>query len=430
MARLVVFGNYDFSFADIDLSLVNSATTYTGTPTSFKAVYSDGSYDLFLGTGFTYDSLGRPVAGTVTGFEGGRGAEKSFTIDGVSVPVPSLVSAALTANNRDDINLIISSLVGSDQMTGGMGDDELVGFGGTDTLRGGMGSDVLAGLDDDDFLFGDQNDDALLGGLGNDVLNGGEGNDFLAGEEGNDTLEGGPGIDVASYETDALAVAANLSAGFAVQQVGRPNFTLDTLIGIENLVGGGGDDFLLGDNNPNLLVGLGGGDNLWGFSGADTLIGGEGNDIIVGGDDADLLESGLGQDWLYGQGGADTLRANDANANAFNVLVGGDGNDTLIGGPTGFDYFYGGDGATGGGNDTFVISPGSGFKVMNDFEAGGVNDAVRLAGTALTSFAQVQANLSFSGAINGTVLVVDAGTQVWFLGITPGQLLAEDFLFA
>lgn len=269
-----------------------------------------------------------------------------------------------------------------------------------------------------------------IGGSGNDVITGNAANNVLQGGSGSDTLDGGAGVDEASYSTDTLAVAANLFSAIAVQGSGQPGFSVDTLISIENLAGGGGDDFLLGDNNANRLEGLGGGDNLWGFGGADMLIGGDGADILVGGDNDDSLESGLGQDWLYGQGGADTLRATDATANAFNVLVGGDGNDTLIGGPSGFDYFYGGDGVTGGGDDSFVIAANSGVKVMNDFEAGGVNDVVRLVGTPLTNFAQVQAAMSFSGTINGTVLVVDAGTQVWFLGQTPANLTAGDFLFA
>ena len=281
-----------------------------------------------------------------------------------------------------------------------------------------------------DSLTGTEGADTIDGLAGNDWIGGGSGNDLLIGGLGNDTLDGGLGVDEASYAGDTLAVAANLLGGFAVQRAGQPDFTVDTLIGIENLRGGAGDDFLLGDNTANRLEGMGGGDNLWGFGGNDTLIGGEGNDIIVGGDDADSLESGLGQDWLYGQGGADTLRATDATANAFNVLVGGDGNDTLIGGPTGFDYFYGGDGATGGGNDTFVIAPNSGTKVLIDFEAGGVNDVVRLVGTAITNFAQAQAAMSFSGTINGTVLVVDGGTQIWFLNHQPVNLTAADFLFA
>ena len=312
-------------------------------------------------------------------------------------------------------------------------------------------TDVTNALDGDDNITlsstvnvgiafnGGIGNDTITGGTGNDIIDGGAGadstigdggNDTLIGGEGNDTLDGGEGLDTASYAADTQVVAANLFGGFAVQNSGQPGAQVDTLTAIENVTGGSANDFLIGDDVANRLEGGNGGDNLWGYGGNDTLIGGDGDDIIVGGNNADWLESGLGQDWLYGEGGADTLRATDATANAFNVLVGGDGNDTLIGGPTGFDYFYGGDGLTGGGNDTFVIAPNSGTKVMNDFEAAGVNDVVRLVGTPITSFAQAQAAMSFSGTINGTVLVVDAGTQVWFLGLQPNQLTAADFLFA
>ncbi len=281
-----------------------------------------------------------------------------------------------------------------------------------------------------DTMNGNVGSDSLDGGAGADRLSGLGNNDVLNGGGGNDTIDGGTGLDTASYVDDTQAVAANLFGGFAVQNFGQPGAAIDTLLLIENVTGGSNDDFLIGDNTANRLEGGGGADNLWGYGGNDTLIGGDGSDIIVGGDNDDSLESGLGQDWLYGQGGADTLRATDATANAFNVLVGGDGNDTLFGGPTGFDYFYGGDGATAGGNDSFVIVANSGVKVMNDFEAGGVSDVVRLLGTPLTTFSQVQANLSFSATINGTVLVVDGGTQLWFLGLQPNQLTASDFLFA
>ena len=318
---------------------------------------------------------------------------------------------------------------GADSLSGGTGNDTIDGLGGNDTIEGLGGNDSLTGSDGSDLLRGGDDDDVLLGGLQNDTLDGGNGNDTLDGGAGSDSMTGGSGLDTASYASDTQPVAANLFGGFAVQNAGQPTFTVDTLIAIENVTGGGGDDFLIGDNIANRLEGLGGADNLWGYGGNDTLIGGDGNDIIVGGDNDDSLESGIGQDWLYGQGGADILRATDATANAFNVLVGGDGNDTLIGGPTGFDYFYGGDGATAGGNDSFVIAANSGVKVMNDFEAGGVNDVVHLVGTPLSSYAQVQAAMSFSGTINGTVLVVDAGTQVWFLGLQPNQLTAGDFIF-
>ncbi len=439
MAKLTVFGSYSFKLSNINISDVFSATSYTATGSVFKAVYNDGYYDLFTGSGFTYNILGVPTSGTVTSYEAGLLSAKLFTVEDFAIPVSQIVSAAQTPSNADDIQLINQYLGGADELTGGLGDDEFFGFGGADTLDGdggndtlygGSGADVLDGWDGHDVLHGEQDDDLLLGWFGSDLLDGGSGNDTLSGEQGSDTVDGGLGVDEAFYEFDTLGVAVSLFSGFAVQGFAQPGFSVDSLVSIENVRGGAGNDFLLGDDNANRLEGLGGADNLWGFGGADTLIGGDEADIVVGGEGADSLESGLGQDWLYGQGGADTLRATDTTANAFNVLVGGDGDDTLIGGPSGFDYFYGGDGTTGGGNDTFVIAPNSGTKVLIDFEAGGINDVVRLVGTPLASFAQVQAAMSFSGTINGTVLVVDAGTQVWFLGRQPSALTASDFLFA
>ncbi len=271
--------------------------------------------------------------------------------------------------------------------------------------------------------------DTITGTTGRDSISGGLGNDLFIGGGGNDTFNGGSGVDTISFVADTQAVAINLLGSIAVRNTGLPGATFNTLFLVEHAVGGAGNDFITGDDAANRFEGSGGADNLWGFVGNDTLTGGDGDDIIVGGDNDDVLDSGIGQDWLYGEGGADTLRATDATSNSFNVLVGGDGDDTLIGGPTGFDYFYGGDGATGGGNDTFVIAANSGIKVMNDFEAGGANDAVRPFGTSLSNFAQVQASLTFSPTINGTVLVVDAGTQVWFVGLQINQLTASDFVF-
>ncbi len=243
-----------------------------------------------------------------------------------------------------------------------------------------------------DSIIGSMNDDVLVGGLGADTLIGGSGGDLLQGGAGNDSLDGQDGDDA--------------------------------------LWSGDGADVLIGGSGADVLHGGQGADSLWGYDGNDTISGDDDDDIISGGANDDSLESGLGQDWLYGEGGADTLRATDNVSNAFNVLVGGEGNDTLIGGPTGFDYFYGGDGTTGGGNDTFIVTANSGIKVMNDFEVSGVNDVVRLEGTALNSFVQVQSNLIFSSIINGTVLIVDGNTQVWFIGHQPNQFSSADFAFA
>jgi Ca2+-binding RTX toxin-like protein len=55
----------------------------------------------------------------------------------------------------------------------------------------------------------------------------------------------------------------------------------DTLKGIENLLGGSGNDTLIGDANANHLAGNGGADILDGGLGADDLTGGAGDDIFV-----------------------------------------------------------------------------------------------------------------------------------------------------
>ena len=69
---------------------------------------------------------------------------------------------------------------------------------------------------------------------------------------------------------------------------------------IENLIGGSGDDTIVGNNNPNRLEGGAGADTLWGFNGDDTLIGGPGNDEVIGNDGFDMLNGGPGADNING----------------------------------------------------------------------------------------------------------------------------------
>jgi len=62
----------------------------------------------------------------------------------------------------------------------------------------------------------------------------------------------------------------------------------DTLIGVENLVGGSEDDTLRGDQGPNIIRGGGGDDELFGLGGDDTLRGGIGANSNDGGEDTDF----------------------------------------------------------------------------------------------------------------------------------------------
>lgn len=109
---------------------------------------------------------------------------------------------------------------------------------------------------------------------------------------------------------------------------------------IENVMGGGGVEELVGDTHANILQGdptdvAGMRDYIWGGGGNDTILGVGGDDYLVGEDGNDLIFGDLdpeaqdqgniaaGSDSLYGGAGDDTL-------------VGGTGNNEISGG-AGFD---------------------------------------------------------------------------------------------
>jgi hypothetical protein len=102
--------------------------------------------------------------------------------------------------------------------------------------------------------------------------------------DGNDTLDYGPVT--AAVDVD---LARRVATG---AQIGT-----DTLAGLENAIGGRGDDRLVGDAGPNELVG---------GRGADTLLGGAGDDILRGEElnaaypgYRDRIDAGPGDDQIW-----------------------------------------------------------------------------------------------------------------------------------
>ncbi|MFN7306772.1 MAG: calcium-binding protein, partial [Acetobacteraceae bacterium] len=118
--------------------------------------------------------------------------------------------------------------------------------------------------------------DSINGLAGNDSIDGSAGNDTLNGGLGNDTLVGGANNDWASYGDAPGSITVNLFTGASSGADGA-----DSLVGIENVLGGNGNDNLGGDGNANILDGGNGDDQLTGGAGADTLIGGAGSDWVV-----------------------------------------------------------------------------------------------------------------------------------------------------
>ncbi len=169
---------------------------------------------------------------------------------------------------------------GNDNVNGGAGDDVLRGGRGSDRLRGGAGSDRLLGeAGNDDLGGGVGRRDQLDGGPGDDRLSGGPGRlDVLVGGPGNDRIDGGPGAhDVASYADLGGPVRIDLGAGTV------NGAESERLSGIEDVLGGPGNDTLIGSpGSANRLDGGPGNDSLIAAGVDDQAHGGPGNDACAG----------------------------------------------------------------------------------------------------------------------------------------------------
>ncbi len=106
----------------------------------------------------------------------------------------------------------------------------------------------------------------------------------------------------------------------------------DLDIGIQNVIGGSGNDVIdasIAAVSPHILYGMGGNDTLIGSDGNDTLYGGWGDDILNGGKGNDLLVGGDGNDTLQGGAGNDVIKGDDVNCPVATVMAAGSSYATL-----------------------------------------------------------------------------------------------------
>lgn len=172
----------------------------------------------------------------------------------------------LAGGDGDDT---LFGLAGDDNLAGGNGDDTLIGDTGNDILIGNSGNDIIfggAGNDTvlggagDDTIYGDAGDDLIFGHEGRDVINAGDGNDtiFASIGDGDDAIHGGAGTDTLNLEALTQGVTVDLASGLASgAQSGN-----DTLSGIENVIGGAGNDTIVAGIGVNVLDGGGGSDTF------------------------------------------------------------------------------------------------------------------------------------------------------------------------
>lgn len=216
-------------------------------------------------------------------------------------------------------------------------------FSGTTSVRNGSSSGDAAGdvLSNIESLTGSALNDYLVGSSGVNTLLGGDGDDILEGMAGGDVLNGQGGTNTASYAHAGAAVAVSLTTGSG--SAGDANG--DTLSNIQNLIGSGFNDTLIGDINANTISGGDGDDLLQGMGGADVLDGGNGtgNTASYAASSAAVnvsLATGIGSGGdaegdrlshiqnLIGSSLADTLVGDGGS----NIITGGAGGDTIDGG--------------------------------------------------------------------------------------------------
>jgi serralysin len=212
--------------------------------------------------------------------------------------VIDLRDAPLTGKNAGGYISHADGIFGGYTIANGVVIENASGGDGSDSITGNTADNMLDGFNGDDELYGLGGDDLLDGGFGFDLLNGGGGTDTVT----------------YAFYANSNGMVANLASGLTTFQ----GTTLtDTLVSVENLVGGQGSDCLIGNGVGNKLDGYLGNDLLIGGGGRDRLIGGLGQDTLNGNEGADIFQFTT---LSHSSGGfMDNIQALNANEDQFDV---------------------------------------------------------------------------------------------------------------
>lgn len=292
------------------------------------------------------------------------GGDGNDTYDTTATSAPMSVDLeAGTAHSSDTGHDTLTSI---ESVTTGAGADHVTGSSGSNTIETNAGNDtVIAG----------EGADTVATGAGDDkvVATAGDGDDHYDGGDGSDAYD-------QSVITDDVVVdlAAGVAAGASIGN--------DTIVAIENVTSGSGDDTITGDDHANVIAAGAGHDIVDAGDGDDTIVAtvDDGDDTYTGGDGIDTYDlsgtfadaivdllsgfagsSETGMDALFGfenvigSAGDDVIAGDDAS----NVIAGGMGADIVD---------------AGGGDDTIVATVGD----DDDAYAGGDgSDVYDLSGT-------------------------------------------------
>ncbi|HEX8258317.1 MAG TPA: hypothetical protein VF589_11855, partial [Allosphingosinicella sp.] len=225
---------------------------------------NDGANFLALGTGDTLKAFGGDDILNLTGaaelIDGGDGIDTLQGISGTKLVDEDGDGNAETVTNEGGVTIDLAA----GTILDAWGDTGTIA--GVEHFGGSMGSG-------DDLLTGDGNDNVIRGFGGVDRIDGGAGSDTISfsawGREEHYVYHGrswgAVEVDLAAGYSEETA----LKSGTVRETTER--FGRDTLIGIENVIGTGLGDRLLGDDSDNIIAPGAGNDFVDGRGGSDTV---------------------------------------------------------------------------------------------------------------------------------------------------------------
>ena len=386
----VDYVRYDGASGGVSVNLGN------GTATGADGADSLSTVESVVGSAFNDSLVGSPATNVVEGIGGndtldGAGGTDyvSYALSAAGVSV-NLLTGTATGGAGSDSLAGFENIYGSgsaDGLTGNDATNWLYGLGGNDALNGAGGSDsarydfspsaVTINLPANSSSGGDGNDsfisiELFVGSPFGDSFIGDAGNNSFAGIGGSDNLNGAGGSDAIFYDSAPSAVFVNLNAGTSSGGDG-----VDTIVGVEVVVGSAFNDSLIGSAAPDTLQGMAGDDNISAAGGNDQLYGGLGNDTLIGGGGSDIVRYetapsavtvNLNNGTSSGGDGSDTISGAEA-------VVGSAFNDSLVG-SSASDELNGGAGddsiSSAGGDDHLIGAAGNDVLIGG----GGANDVV------------------------------------------------------
>ena len=277
---------------DID-TLINIENVITGSGNDIlkgssanNSLSSDAGDDTFLtSAGDDYMDGGNEATGNrgndLLDYSSITNVDNDFKTGGLTIRLDgtTLIKATLNAYNTDGTDKT-DSIINIEHINGTANNDTIFGDDASNILKGQAGDDYIDGGSRADTLVGGEGDDTLKGGVGdfNDLIYGGTLNGLTHTNSGNDTVDYSAALKAMTINlgaTDGEAVV-NGANGYAKSQ----DQGLDSLFGIENVIGSTEDDTITGSSVSNIINSLQGDDTIISSAGNDTVNGGLGSDTI------------------------------------------------------------------------------------------------------------------------------------------------------